>query len=246
MEREYFDVIRVTLTTENDYDASELNEVIDEAEGSLRRPAKGYSEIVSTCLDEQDAKKEIKKWYTLTSTSNSDSTECPCEVLVDGELFKKSKNNKGFCYVVMYYAPIYIENEELEVLEQRLSNKGQKLLRKIKLIKKLEYFAQEMTHWERDIYYSECSNHKNFMNLISYEIEEKVEEIFGDTRGFDLSIAPEDLMGDDDSELLDIEVQEEREKYYEKSLDHNFELLVKLSENIKKFVDVVEAEIIKS
>ena len=40
-----------------------------------------------------------------------------------------------------------------------------------------------MTHWERDIYYSECSNHNNFMNLISYEIEETpvVEEVVEST-----------------------------------------------------------------
>lgn len=90
--------------------------------------------------------------------------------------------------------------------------------------------------WSRasDLYYSECANNHNLTNLFIYDIQDRVEQVFGDTRGVDLFIDPADIITDCDEDVDHDDSDE--------LIDHNYELLSDFGSRIQQFLDIIEKE----
>lgn len=85
-----------------------------------------------------------------------------------------------------------------------------------------------------DLYYSERAENDNLTNLFGYDIQDRVEQIFGDTRGLNLRIDPSDFITDDDEDI-------DRDEFNE-WIDHNYELLSDLGSRIQQFLEIIEKE----
>jgi hypothetical protein len=85
-----------------------------------------------------------------------------------------------------------------------------------------------------DLYYSEHANNHDLTNLFVYDIQDRVEQVFGDTRGVDLFIDPADIMTDCDEDVDHDDSDE--------LIDHNYELLSDLGSRIQQFLDIIEKE----
>ena len=112
---------------------------------------------------------------------------------------------------------------------------------KLELIKKLKDYARKMPCWDNILFYCDHAEHYNLMDLVWWDIHEQVVEMFGDTRGIDLIIDPRDIVTDFHMNLETDEEDEKRE-FYDNALEHNYDMLLNLSDNIKKFIKIVEKE----
>lgn len=108
-------------------------------------------------------------------------------------------------------------------------------------LQKLKKISGEILHWEEKIFHTQTDTVSDFLEI---ELEEQVTEIFGDTRGINLSIDGNELMGDVcyDWDDPDADSEEKWDDFYYESLETNRKALKQLSDNIKKFIEIVENE----
>ena len=92
------------------------------------------------------------------------------------------------------------------------------------------------TNWSlaSDLYYSGRSANTKLTNLFVYDMQSRVEQVFGDTRGIDLFIDPAEIVTDCDEDV-------DHDDYNE-LIDHNYKLLSDLGSRIQQFLDVIEKE----
>lgn len=108
-------------------------------------------------------------------------------------------------------------------------------------LQKLKKLSGEILHWEEKIFHTQTDTVSRFLQT---ELEEQVTEIFCDTRGVKLYIDGDELMGDVcyDWDEPDADDPEKQEDFYYECLETNRKALKELSENIKKFIEIVEKD----
>lgn len=102
------------------------------------------------------------------------------------------------------------------------------------LLEELSEYTDPSWSVASDLYYSECAENHNLTNLFVSDIQDRVEQIFGDTRGLYLRIDPADIITD-----LDEDVDHDD---YDELIGHNYELLSDIGSRIQQFLDIIEKE----
>lgn len=102
------------------------------------------------------------------------------------------------------------------------------------LLEELSEYTDPSWSLASDLYYSERAENDKLTNLVVYDIQDRVEQIFGDTRGLNLRIDPADIITDYDE---DVDHDD-----YDELIDHNYELLSDLGSRIQQFLDIIEKE----
>lgn len=108
---------------------------------------------------------------------------------------------------------------------------------------KLKRISKEILHWEEKLISESESGY--YSDFVQFELKEQVDEIFGDTRDITLTIDGNEIMAwvGYDWDDPDADDPEKQEDFYYESLETNRTLLKELSDNIAKFIEIIEKEL---
>lgn len=104
------------------------------------------------------------------------------------------------------------------------------------LLEELSEYTRPSGGLALDLYYSESARHYNLMKLLDRELQDRVEQVFGNTRGVDLEFNIYDVISDDD---WDIDTSHDA---YCEHIAHNEQLLSDWGSRIQQFLDIIEKE----
>lgn len=104
------------------------------------------------------------------------------------------------------------------------------------LLEELSEYTRPSGELALDLYYSESARHYNLMKLLDRELHDRVEQVFGNTRGVDLEFNIYDVISDDD---WDIDTSHDA---YCEHIAHNEQLLSDWGSRIQQFLDIIEKE----
>lgn len=110
---------------------------------------------------------------------------------------------------------------------------------KFEMLEELKSYVLNMKYWASELYFIESEDHNYLMWLVTKGIEERVIDIFNNTRNIKLHLEPSEIITNKDNKF---DLSEDIADFFVKSLGHNKEVLENLEKNINDFIKIIEQE----